>query len=277
MIPKRPATDKADSPRVDVREALYNDNPVGLAGEVQLPAERITRLLAIVADVDPKLLIPGNPLFPPDTDTRRFHDAIRPVLDRHPLARHAEIRSSGSGLHLIFRLDPPVELRTSADQRRWNVIVRAVQGSLPSDPNAPGITALTRPIGSINSKNGAAVAILHPGQAIRPEQVVAFVDAMAAAPFRAVALPLLGSDRVSPCPVCREPSSSLAVLDRIGKCYHCGNLRLEDLFALVIRDADQAGPVAVMAEKPRRTKAGKPGKVSFPENDPPGVKRRLHL
>jgi hypothetical protein len=276
MVTKRSTTNKPASAQIDIREALYNDNRVGPAGGIQSPAEGITRLLAIVADIDPKFLTPGNLLFPPDTDTRRFHQAIRPVLDRHPLARDAEVRSSGTGLHLIFRLDPPVELKTAADQKRWAVIVRAVIGSLPSDPNAPGITALTRPIGSINSKNGAVVELLHAGRPISPEQVVAFVDAMAEAPFRSVALPLLGSDRIAPCPMCREPSSSLAVLDRLGKCYHCGVVGLEDLFALVIRDTEQVGPAEPKTKQPRRGKAEARGASSSPRPVPPEAKPRRH-
>jgi hypothetical protein len=223
----------------DLREALFNGNPVGLAGVIQVPAERITTLLGIVADLDPKLLDPGNPLFPPDSNPRKFHAAIRPVLDRHPLACQGEVRSSGTGLHLIFRLDPPVELRVSPDQRRWAAIVRAVLGSLPTDPNAPGITALTRPIGAINSKNNAVVELLQPGRSIAPKDVVAFVGELVEAPFRTVALPLLGSDRVEPCPACRAPGSSLGVLARLGRCYHCGDVRLERLLDLVYAPAGQ--------------------------------------
>jgi hypothetical protein len=245
--------------QVDSREALYNDNPVGLAGVIQVPAERITALLGIVADLDPKLLIPGNPLFPPDPDPRKFHAAIRPVLDRHPLARHGEVRSSGTGLHLILRLDPSVELRTSADQRRWATIVRAVLGSLPSDPNAPGITALTRPIGSINSKNEAVVELLQPGQSISPKDIGAFVEELVEAPFRTVALPLLGSDRVAPCPACQAPGSSLGVLDRLGRCYHCGDVRLERLLDLVYAPAGQGEPSGAGRGKPPREEGPEDG------------------
>jgi hypothetical protein len=250
--------------QVDSREALYNDNPVGLAGVIQVPAERITTLLGIVADLDPKLLIPGNPLFPPDPDPRKFHASIRPVLDRHPLARHGEVRSSGTGLHLILRLDPPVELRSAAEQRRWSVIVRAVLGSLPTDPHAPGITALTRPIGSINSKNNAVVELLQPGRSIAPRDIVAFVEELAEAPFRTVALPLFGSDRVEPCPSCRAPGSSLGVLGRLGRCYHCGDVRLERLLDLVYAPAGQDEPSGASRGRPPRengpaegTKAGR--------------------
>jgi len=252
---KRPATDKAVSAQIDIREALYNDNPIGLASVIQIPAERITRLDAIVVDADPALLLPGNPAFPPDPDPRRFLTNIRPALDRHPLARHAEVRSSGSGLHLILRLDPAFEMKTSADQKRCDIVVRVVQRSLPSDPQAPSITALTRPIGSINSKNGALVELLEPGRPISPEQVVAFVNETAASPFRALARPWLGSDRVVPCPACLAPGSSLGVLDRKGECYHCGGFGLEGLFSLVYREVDQQGTAEAPVKKPGRSKS----------------------
>ena len=43
---------------------------------------------------------------------------------------------------------------------RWAAAVKIVQCVLPTDPDCPGITALTRPVGSVNGKNGAAVRVL---------------------------------------------------------------------------------------------------------------------
>jgi len=63
------------------------------------------------------------------------------VLDRHPLLRHAEVRSSGTGLHLILPLEPAAALASEDDQVRRDAIVQVVQCTLPADPNAPGITA----------------------------------------------------------------------------------------------------------------------------------------
>ena len=85
--------------------------------------------------------------------------------------KHAEIRLSGTGLHGIIWLAPPVELTSAAEQKKWANLVRAVQCSLPVDPNAPGITALTRAIGSTNSKNGSVVKVLEPGEPIDPASV----------------------------------------------------------------------------------------------------------
>jgi hypothetical protein len=233
------ATAGADA--IDLREALYNDGPVGPAGLVQVPTGRITRLDGLMLDLDPSLLAPGNPLFPPADEPREFFSRIRPVLDRHPLLRHAEVRSSGRGLHLILTFDPPVELASAAAQKSWSTLVRVVQRSLPADPNAPGITALTRPVGSVNPRNGAVVEVLRPGQSVDPVRVEAFVRQMDAAPFRSVANFLLGQERVEPCPICLRPGSSLGVHDRGGTCYTCGPITLEKLYEVAYRASNNAG------------------------------------
>jgi hypothetical protein len=218
----------------DLRERLYNDRREGAFAEVQLPLERITRLHAIMFDLDPKVLRPGNGLFNPADDPVTFHAQVRPVLDRHRLAAHAEVRASGTGLHLLLWLDPPVELHTDEEQRRWGAVVKAVQRTLPVDPDMPGITALTRPIGSVNSKNYATVRTLTPGWTVQPAAVEEFVRRLGNAPFRTVASVLLGAERVTPCPLCKRKDKRLDVLDRRGKCYgSCGAVHLHQLFDLI--------------------------------------------
>jgi hypothetical protein len=204
---------------LDFREQLYNDRRTGLIHEVQLPLERVTTLHGVMIDLDPKLYRAGNPFFPPAADPRAFYQGIKPVLDRHPLARHAEVRMSGTGLHVLIWFGPAVELHSESDQRRWDHIVGLVQCSLPADPGAPRITALTRAVGSLNSKNGATVEVLKPGEPVTPKEVEAFVARVLDAPFREIASVLLGHDRISPCPVCAGNGSRLDVLDHEGKCY----------------------------------------------------------
>jgi hypothetical protein len=255
---------------VDEREGLFNDAPVGSAAAIQIPAERITKLHGYVVDLDPQLLVPGNTVFPPADDPRRFHDLIRPVLDRHPLARHAEVRNSGTGLHLIARFEPAVELRSAGEQRRWAALVRACQCSLPSDPNAPGITALTRSVGSINAKNGAAVEVLRPAEPIDPARVAEFVAELADAPFKTVAMIWLGSDQAAPCPVCRAPESRLGVLDRVGQCYRCGKVSLEALFdAVLVPDRQDEPGVAEGAPPAEVTTKSGSGRIPDPKHRRP--------
>ena len=216
--------------RIDIREQLYNDRRTGLIHEVQFPVERITTLHGLMIDLDPHLYIPDNAIFPPDPDPRKFYENIKCVLARHPVARHAEVRLSGTGLHLLIWLTPPVELHDETEQRRWDHLVRAVQYSLPGDPQAPGITAVTRSIGSINSKNDATVELLHSGEPVTPGDVESYVERLIKAPFREVVAVLLGTLRVEPCPVCRRDGSRLDVLDLHGTCYGgCGRVNLETL------------------------------------------------
>jgi hypothetical protein len=231
----------------DEREALYNDRPRGPAARIQVTTEQVTRLHAILLDLDPGLLAPGNPVFPPADAPDTFFEAVRPALDRHPLCRHAEARVSGTGLHVLVPLEPPAELRSPADQKRWAALVRAVQASLPSDHQAPGITALTRPVGSVNSKNGAAVRLLRPGTPVEPAVVEAYTDRLREAPFRTVAVPLLGGERASPCPVCGGAGTRLDVLDRHGRCYGgCGTVTLPMLYDRAFR----APPAPAGKKKP---------------------------
>jgi hypothetical protein len=95
----------------------------------------------------------------------------------------------------------------------------------------PGITAVTRPVGSVNSKNGAVVEILRAGEPTDPAAVEEYMARLAAAPFREVALPLLGQERVSPCPVCQGEGTRLDLLEKIGVCYgRCGKVSLARLY-----------------------------------------------
>lgn len=215
----------------DIRQQLFNDCSEGPARRIQLPVERITRLHGILFDLDPKLLVADNLYFPPADDPASFHRAISPVLERHPLACNGEVRSSGSGLHVIVWLDPVVELHTDEDQQTWAAIVKAVQCSLPSDPDSPGITALTRPVGAINSKNGAVVEVLKAGRGVFPDAVKEFAAKLQEAPFRTIAEIMFGTHRVQPCPICDKPRGRLDALDHIGKCYNgCSKVTLEQLF-----------------------------------------------
>jgi hypothetical protein len=108
-----------------------------------------------------------------------------------------------------------------------------VQYTLPVDVNAPGIIATTRPVGSVNSKNGAVVELLRPGQSVTPKQVEEFVARVEKAPFKEIATVLIADTQVSPCPVCRGEGSRLDVLDRVGMCYACGKVNIEQLFDAV--------------------------------------------
>jgi hypothetical protein len=227
-------TAHGDGQDLDLREQLFNQRLQGPITEMALPEAAITTLHAVMLDVDPSLLRPevrGRSLDP----TQVYRRLVAPMLDRHPTLARAEVRSSGRGLHVLLWMDPPVAFATAAERDRWAGVTRAIQALLPSDPDAPGITSLTRPLGSRNGKNGAVVAQLRAGRPVPPAEVLALFDDLRRRPFRTVMNVLLGGERVTPCPVCRRPDSALAALDRKGVCYgHCGDLSLAKLLDLFL-------------------------------------------
>ena len=162
---------------VDLREALYNDRAVGPITSIQLPTVRITQLHGILFDLDPHILKPGNPIFPP-ADCWSSSTTASSTFLPGTLARFAEVRVSGTGLHLILWMQPAVQLLTEMQQNRWGTIVKAVQLSLPIDPDMPGITAVTRSVNSLTSKNGAVVTTLCPGEPVSPELVEQFMTSL---------------------------------------------------------------------------------------------------
>jgi len=252
----------APGDRIDVREQLFNEGLTGPVWKIQLPAAAVTRVHGILFDFDPKLIRPDNTVFPFAKDPHRFFEGVEPVLTRHPLTRQAEVRVTGTGIHVIPRIEPAVELSSAAEQHRFATIVRSVQCSLPTDPNAPGITALTRAVGSINAKNGATVEVIRPGVPIDQGDVEDFLQQLLKTPFKTVATVLLGNDRVQPCPVCRGEGTRLDVLDGNGKCYsHCGIVTLAMLFDCIFRPFEpprQAGDRgAGKPAPPRRPGTGK--------------------
>ena len=221
---------------VDLREQPYNQRETGPIERVQLPAALITTLHGVVFDIDLNLFRNDTKLFALDSTPKRFYEkALAIWLSRDPALARAEVRDSGRGLHVILWFDEPVVFRTEADRQRWDGIVQVLQGALPVDPDQPGITGLTRPVGSINGKTGRPVELLEPGTPVPIAEVLGLHGRMARAPFRTVMTILLGADRVSPCPVCGVEGSSLSALDREGRCYgSCSKLELAHIYDLVL-------------------------------------------
>jgi hypothetical protein len=174
---------------------------------------------------------------------KKFYKAIvSNWLRRNPVLNRAEVRKSGTGLHIILWLDSPVEFQNEGERRRWSAMVRGIQRILPTDPNCPGITALTRPIGSVNSKNKAAVCEVRKGEPIPAEDIIKLFEQIRLSPFRTIAEILYGTDRVTPCPNCGHEDSRLDVLDHIGLCYgNCGKVRIGQLLDGVYKRLKKEG------------------------------------
>lgn len=222
---------------VDLREQLANDRAIGLLHEIQLPRDEIRLLQGILYDVDVRLLKSGPLTTGLEGGPEVFFNAtVVPWLGRHPTLANAEVRDSGRGLHVILWIDPPIELRTAGDRQRWDGIARVVQAALPVDPRQPGITALTRPVGSVNAKADRRVCRLREGRPVPERAVLDLFDSMNDAPFKTLCRVLLGRERVSPCPCCGIESSSLIASKRSGQCVYgsCGKVELADLYSLVL-------------------------------------------
>jgi hypothetical protein len=192
----------------------------------------ITGLRGVLFDIDPHLFREDAVPRSARSDPRQFYAQVaRPWLKRQPALSNAEVVLSGQGLHLIIWFTEPVEFTTGAEREKWSGIVKAVQAVLPSDPDAPGITATTRAHGSVNSKNGVIVEQLTPGKPVDSKLVVDLFQQLQKQPFRTIAQILFGPERINPCPVCREDDTTLAGLDHVGLCYgSCGKVALGELY-----------------------------------------------
>ena len=231
-----PSLRKKKKFRVDEREQLVNGGEIGPIKRVSLPLDMITSLNGILLDVDPRLF--RSEVAPIRKDPVKFYNrTLRKMLARDPTLSKAEVRVSGRGLHVILWLSEPVEFQSDAERRRWAAMVKVIQRLLPTDPDCPGITALTRSLGSVNSKRkGAVVRQLHEGEPVPVDDVIALFNQACTHPFRTIAQLLFGKEQITPCPVCDKPGSRLNVLDHTGSCYgHCGKVRVGELFDVFLK------------------------------------------
>jgi hypothetical protein len=148
---------------------------------------------------------------------------------------------TGSGLHVILNFSEPVQIQNEAEQNAWAHRVEIVQAALPIDPDQPGITATTRALGSVNSKNARRVEQLTAGQPIKRGEIEALADELVNSPFKTFLRVLTGSTCITPCPFCGLEGTKLDALDYIGKCYgSCGKVGYQDLWEQIYQPrADQ--------------------------------------
>ncbi len=220
----------------DLRKQLFNEGTVGRIEDIQVSTDRIVQLKGILFDLDPPHYVAGSLIPTVSLDPSKFYSRIlRPWLDRHPVLAQCEVRATGTGLHAILWFEAPVKFESAGDRDRWAGIVKVIQAALPIDPDQPGITATTRALGSINSKNGAKVSRLAKGKPVTKEEVMSLFGAMCSAPFKTVFNILTGGDSISPCPVCGGEGTKLSAMDYAGRCYgSCGMVKLETLYDLVL-------------------------------------------
>ncbi len=242
------ATDKQAT---DQREALFNAGAVGTFRQVMVRHHEVTHLRAILIEIDGECLQVGNVIEKMPADGFELYERhVRGWLDNHPVLRKAEVRFSGRWLHCILRLDTPVEIKSDRRRALWDAIVHAVQGSLPSDPAAPRLLAMTRPIGSISSKTNREVELIKTGEPVSEAEILGFADELTRHGFSTVTQILFGSTEVSPCPICRNEDSSLCAvapnrystnpaISFRGSCYHCGKVDLASVMGLVLKGREK--------------------------------------
>ncbi|QDU29429.1 hypothetical protein ETAA8_45390 [Anatilimnocola aggregata] len=229
-------TAAAETSSLDVREQLFNEGLIGPVRAVQVSAARITQVRGLMFDVDPGLLKPDGAMGEiPATPVNFYERVIRPILDRSPVLAKAEVRSSGTGLHVILGFDAPYQCDSDAAREDIARVADVVLCLLPSDPMQPGITAVTRPIGSLNSKNGATVELITPGEPVTYTEVRDLAVRFVASPFRMLCEVLFGGERIRPCPVCREAETTLVVQEHYGNCYGCGKVTLPQIWNSLYR------------------------------------------
>jgi len=223
---------------VDVREQLFNEGAVGTFEAVQRSEAMIYQPLGILYDLDPSHIQRSSITPEVPTDPREFYlSVVRLWLNRHRVLAKAEVRISGTGLHVILQLSDPPQLDTDSAMDRWKGTVQVLQAALPIDTDQPHITAVTRPIGSINSKNNARVEQLKEGKKVSREELEEFYQQMSLTPFCTVFQILTGVKKLKPCPICNDPKRTLSAMDRVGRCYGgCGNkVKLSQLYDVVLK------------------------------------------
>ena len=252
----------AEAGATDQREALFNGGAVGTFKEVMVQRHEVALILGILIEIDCECLQIGNVIEKMPADGFELYEKhLRGWLENHPLLSKAEVRFSGRGVHCILWFATPVEIKSDRRRELWDEVVMAVQRALPSDPEAPTLLAMTRPVGSVNSKTGRKVELIKPGEPVTEQEVFNFVDDLAQRGFATVTQILFGSTTVSPCPFCREEDSTLSgtapryrtsdpkIINR-GSCYHCGKVTLNTLFTLVLKGREKPAAVEIANAKP---------------------------
>lgn len=239
--PRKPRPMPKVSLKPDLREQLVNDRKTGQKEKIAISAERIHQLHALMYDIDPSILRPGGLLGKiPHDPHRLYRRKIKPMLDRNELLNLAEVRCSGSGIHVLLWFAEPVQLDSDRRREELSCVYDLLLPLLPSDPHQPRLTAFTRKVGSINPKSNTKVVVLKEGTPVPYEAVRQLASRVAAAPLRMVVGALLGKEEIAPCPVCVAADSHLVVRDHVGMCYSCGQVTIDQIWQLVYRQGKKS-------------------------------------
>lgn len=220
----------------DILEQLFGDRLIGRRRDVSVPWSRIKGLRAVLVQLDPQQLVPGNLFYPPAQDPWEFYGGIRRVLNRHPILRHAEVRTSGNGLDLLIWLRRPLDFCCRNNREYWDWRFDTLRNWEFDKEYSPAERCLVRPLGAIDPETGRQVVKIVDGSPVWPDEIAAYDERVAAEPFRQnVGILLGGFDRVSPCPKCRQEDSELDMGRFEGQCSRCGTVDFGDVWSLIGR------------------------------------------
>ena len=224
--------------QTDLRELLVNQGDIGLVHEIAVSEDQVGQINGIGFDLDRKLMRSDGPFcglgeMEPE---EAYQEVVQGWLMNHPVLAKSEVRMSGGGLHLILWLDEPIILDSCWQLDRWIKMIKVIQASLPIDPDQPGILMMTRPIDSVNSKNGKVVTQLKESEPVTQDEIESFVSEMMEHPFKTVMQILFGSERRTPCPICGKEETHLSAGRGLqGHCYNeCGKVSLGDLYSTIL-------------------------------------------
>jgi hypothetical protein len=211
----------------DERESLVNEHQRGLASEIAVKVSEVTSIRAFMLEIDIDILDPdacgAEAVASPEAF---FESHVSIWLLRDPVLSRAEVRDSGHGLHVLLWLDEPI--RCDEEQaKKWDAVAYGIRNVLPCDPRGPGLIAMSRPVGAMNTKHEPhkEVRQLRAGQPISRGDIEDLAKRLADAPSRLWMALFHGGERVQPCPLCCDEGTSLGVAGEwMVRCYECGRV-----------------------------------------------------
>jgi hypothetical protein len=231
-VPGAPLHDNRTRGQLDHRELLCNDRAIGPAPQIAVPVDQVASLHAFMIDIDLSILNRDTLGDAALSSTDDFHEThLARWLCRDPVLTKAEVRDSGHGVHVLLWLDEPI-VCVAGMQGAWDAVARGLRNALPGDPNLNGITAMTRPVGAVNTKSDPPriVRVLRPGQPVSKADIIDLSRRIADHPARFWMQVLHGRDRIAPCPFCRKSNSSLGIAGNWQiHCYDCSRHDAQEL------------------------------------------------
>lgn len=231
----RPAHPATTADNNDERESLVNDRRRGRASEIAVKVSEVTSIWAFMLEIDIDILDPDACGAEALASPEAFYDAhVSMWLSRDPVLSRAEVRDSGHGLHVLFWLDEPITCNDE-QAKKWDAVAYGIRNVLPCDPRGPGLIAMSRPVGAMNTKHEPhkEVRQLKAGQPISRGDIEDLAKRLADAPSRLWMALFHGGERAQPCPLCGDEGTSLGVAGAwMVRCYGCGRV---DAAALVYR------------------------------------------